>query len=348
MRILFLCEGETIPASRFRVAQFLPYFEEHGISCDLRFGYGINYSSNSARFGGLYKLLSRARRVAFAADADEFDVIFLQRPTFPHSAIGETLVNWINPRTLFDFDDSLWIGPSGKPSLLRSTAFRSAVRGCAHIIAGNEFLATFANHPEKTTVIPTVIDASRYVPSTKDRDESVVIGWMGTSGNFPFLEDIVPSIRKTLEKYPHAKFRIVSNSDFKPLLSHPRVEQIRWQSDTEIPLLQSFDIGLMPLTDSDLTRGKCAFKMIQYMSVGRPVVVSAVGANRDVFGCNSPPPGRMVSTFEWEDPLSELIEDARLRKILGENGRERVERNYSIAAVLPIYLRLFEKLNTIK
>lgn len=341
MRVLFLCEGESIPATRFRVGQFIPHFEDHGLSCEVRFGYGADYARQSARFGGVYKLAWRARRVAFAADADEFDVVFIQRPTFPQTALAEELVNWLNPRTIFDFDDSLWIGPGGVESKARRRGFDKTVDMCAHLIAGNDFLAKEAGHPEKTTVIPTVIDAARYVPGMITNPQGIVIGWMGTAGNFPFLEAAVPSLKTVLAKYPEAKLRLVSNAEFLPLKEHPQVEQIRWQATTEIKLLQSFDIGLMPLIDSALTRGKCAFKMIQYMSVGRPVVVSAVGANQDVFGDGTKPPGRILSGFDWGDALSELIEDASLRQAMGECGRERVEAFYSVRAVLPRYLEIF-------
>ncbi len=343
MRVLFLCEGETIPASRFRVGQFIPHFEHSGISCKVRFGYGADYEQKSKSFGAAYKLAWRARRFAFAADADEFDVVFIQRPTFPHTALPEQLVNWLNPHTIFDFDDSVWFGPSGNESTSRRQSFQKTVDMCAHLIAGNEFLAREAGHPEKTTVIPTVIDAKRYVPA-KNTNDGVIIGWMGTAGNFLFLEKIVPALETTLARHPKIRFRIVSNSEFKPLSKHPQVEQIRWRPDTEIPLLQSFDIGLMPLVDSPLTHGKCAFKMIQYMAVGRPVVVSQVGANIEVFGDGAHPPGKILTSFDWGDALTELIEDSTSRQIMGENGRARVEEHYCIEAVLPKYLRIFEEL----
>ncbi len=341
MRVLFLCEGESIPATRFRVGQFVPHFQEAGIECVVRFGYGPEYSKMATRYGGVYKFLWRARRVAFAADADEFDVVFIQRPTFPQTAVAEELVNWLNPRTIFDFDDSLWMGPDGRESAARRRGFNKTVEMCAHLIAGNDFLAAQAGHPQKTTVIPTVIDAERYVPQPK-RQEGLIIGWMGTSGNFPFLEEVVPALKTVLRKYPRARLRLVSSAEFEPLLGHTQVEQIRWQADTEIELLHSFDIGLMPLVDSELTLGKCAFKMIQYMAVGRPVVVSAVGANIEVFGDGTKPPGKILSTFDWEDALSELIEDADLRKMMGDHGRERVEDAYSVKAVLPTYLDIFQ------
>jgi hypothetical protein len=200
----------------------------------VRTAYGADYSHKSKRYGGAYKLIKRTERLLFAADADEFDWIFIQRPTFPQTAMAESLVNWLNPQTIFDFDDSLWIGPNGMESKARRQGFHKTVDVCAHLIAGNEFLAREAGYPDKTTVIPTVIDAKRYVPAKK-ADAGLIIGWMGTAGNFPFLEKIVPALKTTLMRYPEVRFRVVSNAEFKPLSGHPQVEQIRWQAETEIP-----------------------------------------------------------------------------------------------------------------
>lgn len=340
MRCLFLCEGTTVPASRFRVVQFLPYFEKAGLETVTRFAYGDSYNRLSrTRIGAFYKGLMRGRRLVFAADADEFDVVFLQRPAFPQRAIGEELVHWLNPRTIFDFDDSLWLLGDGSTSSQRREGFDRTVELVNHVVAGNHFLADQAGHPEKTTVIPTVIDTNIYQPPSA-RTEIITIGWMGTAGNFPFLEKVVASLKSVLLRRPDVRVRLVSNALFAPLDKVKGVEQLRWTAESEVELLQSFDIGLMPLVDSALTHGKCAFKMIQYMAVGTPVVVSDVGANREVFG--NVEPGFMLDKFDWTEALLNLVDDARLRKEMGERGRSRAVESYSIDAVLPRYLDVFE------
>jgi glycosyltransferase involved in cell wall biosynthesis len=42
------------------------------------------------------------------------------------------------------------------------------------------------------------------------------------------------------------------------------------------------DVGMMSLPDEIWSRGKCSFKMLQYMACGVPVVVSSVGASMTV------------------------------------------------------------------
>lgn len=342
MRILFLCEGITIPASRYRVLQFLPYFKAQNIDSTVRFGYGDAYNQIAkTRAAPIYKTAMRAKRLLFAADADEFDVVFLQRPTFPQTAIGEELAHWLNPHTIFDFDDSLWLLGDGSTSDQRRSGFDRTVDIVKHVIAGNDFLADEVRHPQKTTVIPTVIDTELYHPLITRSDDTITIGWMGTSGNFPFLEKITSSLKSVLSRRSNVRLRLVSNALFTPLANVDGVEQIRWTAASEVSLLQSFDIGLMPLVDSVLTHGKCAFKMIQYMAVGIPVVVSDIGANRAVFGNVNP--GFLLKDFDWEEALVALIDDVLLRNEMGRRGRSRAVSRYSIASVLPKYIEIFHQ-----
>lgn len=343
MKVLFLCEGMTVPASRFRVAQFIPHFQRLGLECDVRFAYDQHYNRwRSSKLGGAYKLLWRLKRIPYAADADEFDLVFIQRPAIPHTSWPERLTASLNPRIVFDFDDSIHIDPSGAVSRARETAMHEIVDLAQWVITGNSFLAELAGAPHKTTVIPTVIDTDQYVPPDRRDDQRLVIGWMGTAGNFPFLEKLVEPVERALEQIPNAVVRIVSNEDFRPWKDNPRVEQIRWSAGNELAMLQSFHIGLMPLIDGPLTKGKCAFKMIQYMAVGCPVVVSAVGANVEVFEGSEA--GFCLTEFdEFSDALVELANNSELRRQAGAAGRSRAVEGYSIEAVLPAYVRIFER-----
>jgi len=345
MKVLFVTDGILTPASRFRCSQFFPYFEKNGIECGLRYAYGPFYNrAINSWVSTPYRSLCRLRRAYHQLlVSNDVDVLFLQRTAFPHSALIEAIGSTLEMPTVFDFDDSLFVDGKGEESTARRGAFEKAVLLADHLIPGNSFLSQAANQPEKSTIIPTVIDTDRYVPRTAPRkDTKIVLGWMGTAGNFPFLESVVPAIKRILKRYPNALMRIVSNSEFVPLSGVERVQQIPWSAETELDWLQSFDVGLMPLIDSPLTRGKCAFKMIQYMAVGIPVVVSPVGANGEVF--ESPEPIGFMPDGDWEEDLVALIEDQELRSFMGERGRVRAREEYSIHAVLPRYLRIFEGL----
>ena len=85
----------------------------------------------------------------------------------------------------------------------------------------------------------------------------------------------------------------------------------------------------MPLNDSSWERGKCGYKIIQYMACGLPSVASAVGANIEIL--NSPSVGFLASSQEeWETALDLLLSDQKLRIAIGIKARERIEARYCI------------------
>lgn len=344
MRILFLTEGTTIPASRFRVGQFLPHFRERGIECVVRPGYGDLYNKIAPTpAGSAYKLGTRLLRIAQTMDAGQFDLVFLQRPTLPFTPLPELLVHALNRHTIFDVDDAIFLAPDGTEHRRRQITFETIVDRVQQVICGNSWLAEHADHPAKTTVIPTVIDCGRYTPGPSEyADDYITIGWMGTSSNFGSLRTIVPTLRQVLDDHEEARFRIVSNGPFAEFEGHPQCEQIRWSADAEIELLRSFDIGLMPLVDTLNSRGKCGFKMIQYMAVGTPVVSSPVGANVEIFEGSDA--GHLTTTpDEWRRALHTLIADADQRRRCSQSARDHVVENYSIRSVIDDYIELFEE-----
>jgi len=90
----------------------------------------------------------------------------------------------------------------------------------------------------------------------------------------------------------------------------------------------------MPLPDNPWERGKCGFKLIQYMACGKPVVASPVGVNREIVvdGVN----GFLASTpKEWVEALLRLKADPELRRAMGEKGRRMVEEKYCLQVTAP-------------
>ncbi len=347
MRALFLAEGSSIPSTRFRVGQLLPHFERAGVQCVLRTGYGPWYNALArTRLGAPYKLGCRLKRVALSLDGASFDLVFLQRMAIPFTPLPEQLLRALTQRTIFDFDDNLTIGADGQPHRARQRALEGAARSAAQVIAGNAYLAKLVDvAQDRVSVIPTVIDTDLYTPGPSPwrRDDALVIGWMGTAGNFTYLRDILPALLTVLKQQgPRVKLRLVSNARLPELEGHPQVEQLAWSARDEIATLRSFDVGLMPLRDSLGARGKCGFKMIQYMAVGAATVASPVGANVDIFEGSGA--GHLAGDeAAWVQALSALLEDAQARARCGERARAHVVAAYSIHAVLGRYLSLFER-----
>lgn len=333
-----------MPASRFRVEQLVPHLKARGIDCTVRPAYGEAYNRVAHRpVGPLYKLACSLQRFPFALDAHRFDLVVLQRPALPFSAAAERFAIWRNPRAIFDVDDAIFTNGQGRPIPRHHAAFEAIVGACAHVVCGNEFLADHTRSISPTTVIPTVVDASRYRPgpTTANEEAPTVVGWMGTSSNFEHLALIAPVLERLVHQRPRVVVRLVSDREFEPLAGVAGVEQLRWDPRREVDHLQSFDIGVMPLLDHRSARGKCALKALQYMAVAIPVVASSVGVNQKVLADGD---GGILaeSPRAFEAALLRLLDDPALRRSLGARGRDKVLRDYSVDAVIDRYVELFE------
>jgi len=191
------------------------------------------------------------------------------------------------------------------------------------------------------TVIPTVIDTLRYQPRPMLPDPAqVTIGWVGRWSSSFYLDPLIPVFRELCARYPQIQIKLIGAGEKQ--WPGVRVVCQPWRLEREVEDLQSFDIGIMPLDDDEYSRYKCGFKMLQYMGIGIPAVVSPVGVNRDVIhdGVN----GFLASTSEaWLNKLSLLIEKPELRARLGGAGRQTVEAHYSLAGALPVMQRVLQE-----
>jgi len=270
-----------------------------------------------------------------------FDVVVVQRRLFGWPWLG--LLKHYAHRLILDVDDAIMFSsdPEQPSSKTRSRHYASLVEACTAVIAGNTYLQeqTLELSPgARVHVIPTVLDVHSLPVKTHDETRPVVIGWIGSSSTIQYLDLIRPAIEEVLRRYPRTIFRIVSNAfpawDF--------AEQKIWARADEATDVLGMDIGVMPLPDTPWTRGKCGFKIIQYMSAGLPVVVSPVGANRDIVA------GSQTGYFatghpEWVEALGRLIESCALRVELGSTGRKRAESHFSVQAQAPRYYQILQE-----
>jgi glycosyltransferase involved in cell wall biosynthesis len=112
---------------------------------------------------------------------------------------------------------------------------------------------------------------------------------------------------------------------------------VRWTLEQYQVELQKFDIGIMPLEDTPWNRGKCGFKLIQYMAVGAAPIASPVGVYQEIIstGVN----GFLAKdTNEWQQALRILIEDEVKRLQIGMTAWVRIKNDYSVASVFPALL----------
>lgn len=357
MRVLFILphpiEG---PSSRFRIYQFLPYLQAHGVQVDVRPLVSSAQVQSLYQSGGTVKklaltLLAAVNRCLDVVRACRYDAVYILREAFPFGPPWlEKALALAGKRLIFDFDDAIWLPTAVHNNPLdRLRDWSKAAKLVARanqIVVGSQHLADFARQhctdPARITIIPTVVDAQVYAKRQVPKNaEFVTIGWVGTPrGSRAFLEPLLPTIKEFAQQYPQVRWRFVGAEAFE--VGNLPVEFVRWSLPDEVANIQSFDIGLMPLTDDAFTRGKCGFKLIQYMHCAIPVVCSPVGANCDIVqqGVSG---YFAVEPSQWTEALRSLIEQPQLRLNMGEQGRARALEQFSLQGQAPRLLEVLQR-----
>jgi len=352
MKILFLVPYPTEgPSNRFRVEQYLPHLNQAGYQYTVRpfwtkNAYRILYDKKVYFKKLFYFFVGTLGRIKDILSVARYDVVFIHREAYP---IGPPFFEWLiyvlKKPIIFDFDDAIFLqnyNPVNR--FYRFFKFplkiNRVVQMSSAIIVANNFLKEYAEKYNKSVfIIPTAIDTDIF-SINKKVDRQLTIGWVGSQTASPYLELIFDAMQKLSQRYDFI-LKIVG-AGCKIYIPGVKVENKKWNLENEIEDFQSIDIGVYPLPDNLWARGKAAFKAIQYMAVGVPVVASPVGMTKELIqdGIN----GFLAnSNEEWIKKLADLIEDEALRKKIGFNGRNTVEEKFSLNINAPKYLEVIKK-----
>ena len=348
-KVLFAClhRPDRSPSQRYRFEQYMNYLEKQGYPSS--FSYLLNEHDDKVFYapghyfgkGGilLKSVLKRLTEIFFKPLPP---VVFVQRECFMLGSAFFEKRFAKRSRLIFDFDDSIWLQQvsegNKKLAFLKNAGKTKDIIRAAHlVIAGNEYLASYArNYNTQVVIIPSTIDTDKYAVKEVSEKENIVIGWSGSFSTIAHFESAVEALQILKNKYGNRlSFIVIGDPAYynEPL----SIKGMPWNAATEVEDLHRFDIGIMPLPDDEWTRGKCGMKGLQYMAAGIPTVMSPVGVNKEIIqdGEN----GFLADTTgEWVEKLSRLIESVELRKKFSLNGRKTVEEKYSVIANREKYL----------
>lgn len=342
------------PAQRFRFEQYLDFLEANNFK--------ITFSNILTKEDDFYlyqkgqylkkALIAKSARNIRKQDVkrmNEFDIIFVHREALlTASTYFERKFAKSTAKVVFDFDDAIWLPnvSSGNKALqmLKNPSKTEDIINCADMVfAGNAYLAEYASSFCKNVkVIPTTIDTEYHKRKKQNTSERICIGWTGTETTRKYLEMVKPVFQKLTSKYGNKIY-------FKVICDQPwhaegiELKNEMWKKQTEIEQLEEIDIGVMPLTDDQWSRGKCGFKGLQYMSMESATIMSPVGVNTDIVSHGEN--GFLASSEEdWYEQLSTLIENKELRLQIGKAGRKTIEEKYSVTATKDLYLKFLNEL----
>lgn len=351
MKVLFLPTASwNDPPSRYRIYQYLDYLRRQGIIADCRPGVSDYVYARFAPYKGIIAKfvffgIGALSRMLACFIIWRYNTIFIQRLVLPHVyPLPEILICMIagllGKSIIFDFDDAIYATSLHRKKTLAEkftdpNRVARVIARCDTIIAGNSYLADYARaYNNNVVIIPTSIDLVRYPMKRikeKNLGEPYVIGWIGMPGSLPYLNALKPVFQELAGKL-NILVRIIGGQNY--ICPGVQVEHLMWSLQSEVEQILSFDVGVMPLSESDEARGKCGLKLLQYMAAGIPAVASPVSANKEIVtdGIN----GCLAATSEeWVEKLSSLLQSTQIRQSMGQQGREAVERCFSIQANLP-------------
>jgi len=278
------------------------------------------------------------RRLRVLCRSRAYNLIWLEKELFPYlPAWVEHCLSAMGIPYIADYDDPVFHLYDNHPnSLIRFALARKidqVMRHAATIIAGNQYLAERAKSAgaQRVEVIPTVVDIERYPGANRGEHTRFTIGWIGSPTSSRFLSLIGPVFAWVTKNFD---VRNVAVGARRSTVKGLPIEVQDWSEKTEVQAIQSFDIGIMPMPDEPWTRGKCGYKLIQYMACSLPVIASPIGVNKEIVdhGLNGFLAG---DRRQWQQYLQTLIQNKEIRQEMGAEGRRRVETWYSLQVQAP-------------
>ncbi len=297
---IYLRNSELDPASYYRIAQYASNFKcevcIHDMFTKKEYVHNLNMKKGARKkIYQLVLLIKTYFRGCLYLKEDienDIDAVIIQREITPR--IGFKKINRYlhilakKTEIFWDFDDN--IIDCGEIDGLTAYTLSSLAQ---KIVVTHSFLANTVdnNYRSKIICLPTtdLALAEQYTENNilhrlSEYENRISLIWIGTSTNLPFLEEIIPWLDKAAKKIGNKQIvlKIVCNLPLNVKCDKIIIENIKWSRQKANTEIKKAHIGIMPLRDNAVTRGKGAFKLLQYMAMGLPIVGSPVGYNLEV------------------------------------------------------------------
>ncbi len=291
-----------------------------------------------------------AGRLRALATRQRYDALWIEYELLPFApALVEHLLAAGGPPRVVEYDDAVFHRYDQHPSAwvrgLLGGKIDRVMRAAAVVVAGNAYLADRARAAgaREVVTIPSVVDLDAYPVVAAPVVTPPVIGWIGSPSTAAALDAVTGALAQVCAG-DRARVVLVGVEPGRRSWPFP-CEERPWIEGREAADIAGFDVGIMPLPDDPWSRGKCGYKLVQYLACGRPAVASPVGANRDIVVPEVT--GLLASTpDEWVAALDRLIADPALRARLGRAGRARVEAHYALQRTAPVVADVLRRVAT--
>ncbi len=334
------------PSSRYRFYNYQECFSKHNIEMIIKPLFEKSYFNTSNKLITLFVVLfAYFKRLIFVCQVlifkKSYDLLLVEYELFPYfPAWFEYLLHKRGIRYIVDYDDAIFhkydMHNNKIIQGLLKNKIAKVMKYADHVIVCNAYLESYAKkYNDRTFRLPTVVLLDKYKKEMETfqekEDKNFVIGWIGSRTTSIYILEILPVIKKFVDTYQDVRFDLVGFD--KALLSQKDIEKyqlniISWSEEKEIENILTFDIGIMPLHDDPWSRGKCGFKLVQYMSCKKPVIASPVGINTSLV--KESENGFLAKSLdEWFRAFETLYLNKELRETIAVDNFNKIELEYN-------------------
>ena len=340
--VFFTRYGRLGPSSRIRTFQLLEnsIFKECQvnslISDDL-----LSRRYKNKKYSKGPVLFSIINRIIFVLKRPKDEVFYIEKELLPWLPFWLEKLILGKRKYILDFDDATWhYYDQHKTFLIRyffKNKIKKLIRRATLVLCGNEYLKNYAHISGAKNIvkIPTVIDFEKYskINTIDNSSRPIRVVWIGTPATSEYLTVISEPLKRLSKEFD---FELVVIGDTEFELDGVNIVNYDWSENTEVSLIKTCDIGVMPFFLKKFTEGKCGYKLIQYMACGLSVVATYSGANAEIVEKCA---GGMVvkNDMEWYDSLRMLFLDQDRRIYNKLNLPKKIECYYSVGTVVNIW-----------
>lgn len=241
---------------------------------------------------------------------------------------------------IYDFDDQvLALGE------ISFSGFQFLTRIADIIVVGSPLLKDIVDehNKEKTLFLPTTDgDIHNLLTNeiNKDRlsrfNREIRVVWVGTFTGLENISVIIEAFEKIgtflLSKDKRLVFTVVCDQPLDYIPKFFCLNNVKWSHEKAIEMILKAHVGVMPLKDNEFTRGKCSFKLIQYLSAGLPILGTRVGMNKIVLTENVGIGLDNNNVDEWAEALLKLIRDVNTWQTYSKKASVEWNEKYSFTS----------------
>jgi glycosyltransferase involved in cell wall biosynthesis len=353
MKILFLTKYSYAGASsRYCYHNYFTLLSKQNVSCSVSPFFNDEYIKHINRGKQLstFKFLSYCFRRIFALrNIFRYDLLVIEYeliPYFPN--IFERIIKFLGCKYIVGYDDAIFhnydLNPNPAVRYLLSNKIKNVIKNADGVVTGSPYLTDYAKQYHDLVVeIPTSVDNSKYEERIVYKEnEPFVIGWIGSKSTSIYLLNIIPALKSFASRH-NCEIRLIGfDQDLTFYFEGLPVTFIDWNEQTEVEEICKFSVGVMPLSDNQWSRGKCGFKLVQYMACAKPTISTPLPANikinkngKNLHACTN---------HEWYEAFLHIFQNQTLYREIGMENKLITSQSYSTQINYKLYLDLFHKL----